>query len=68
MRLLSELALAQLRTGDKEAALATAREAHALLRGSLVAGEALAQVMATGGASASTVAALRARSARQDGG
>ena len=68
VRLLSELALAQLRTGDKEAALATAREAHALLRGSLVAGEALAQVMATGGASASTVAALRARSARQDGG
>lgn len=62
VRLLSELALAQLRAGDRNAALATARDAHRLLRGSLVAGEALAEVLESRGEATATAAALRARS------
>lgn len=68
VRLLSELALVQLRSGDRSAALATARDAHTVLRGSLIAGEALAQVLSAGGVSADAVASLRAREARQVGG
>lgn len=62
VRLLSELALAQLRAGDHNAALAMARDAHGLLRGSLVAGEALAEVLESRGEAPDTVTALGARS------
>lgn len=65
VRLLSELALAQLRDGKSEAALETARAAHALMRGSDVAGQALAETLAATGGSKQTIAALRARTAQE---
>lgn len=58
VRLLADLSLAQLRTGDTAAALATAQQAHALQPASGVAAQALGMALAFAGQDAPRAAAL----------
>ena len=58
VRLLADLSLAQLRTGDAAAAVATAQRAHALQPASGVAAQALGMALAFAGQDAPRAAAL----------